>query len=106
MNGMDKSWTSEKELENMETEYLAHLPRRKISEEAEEEGEAQNDEPDDMEEKERLAGDEPAAAVPDGAGSPLGDTDAGARRLRAAAPVRDAVGAADGVRPEAVDAAG
>lgn len=79
--------------------------KKASSKEATEDGEAEDNEPNDMEEKEGLAGDEAAPAVADLAGSPLRDADAGARRLRAPAPVRDAVHAADGVRPEAIDAA-
>ena len=59
-----------------------------------------------MHQEERLAGDEPVAAVADLAEPQFGDAGAGAGGVGAAAPVGDAIGAADGVRTEAGDGAG
>jgi hypothetical protein len=70
------------------------------SEEAEEDGGAEHEEPDDVDELQRLAG-EGRRAGADLAVAALGDARPRARGLGAAAPVRDPVGAADRVRAKA-----
>jgi hypothetical protein len=74
------------------------------SEEAEEDGGAEHEEPDDVDELQRLAG-EGRRAGADLAVAALGDARPRARGLGAAAPVRDPVGAADRVGAEAPNGA-
>lgn len=59
-----------------------------------------------MHQEERLAGDEPVAAISDLAEPQFRDASAGAGGVGAAAPVGDTVDAADGIWPEAGDGAG
>ena len=80
-------------------------PKRNLSnqsEKAKKYREGKHNEPDNVDKKEGLAG----ATIADLAESQLGDLDAGAEGVGAAAPIGDAVDAADGVGPEAVDGAG
>ncbi|KAG6508404.1 hypothetical protein ZIOFF_033778 [Zingiber officinale] len=86
-----RKFLGEKKVRKVDMLEAALISQKKISEEAEEESEAQDHQPDDME-KERLPGDEAGATVPNCAGSSLGHMDAGARRLRVAAPVPDTIG--------------
>lgn len=84
---------------------FTEVPIRGLKEAAED-GEAEDDEPDDVDEEEGLAGDEAGAAVADLAEPQLRHGDPGARRLDAPAPVGHPVGAAHGVGAEAVDGTG
>ena len=80
-------------------------PKRNLSnqsEKAKKYREGKHNEPDNVDEKEGLAG----ATIADLAESQLGDLDAGAEGVGAAAPIGNAVDAADGVGPKAVDGAG
>lgn len=72
----------------------------RTSEEAKEDGGAEHEEPDNVDEQQRLPGDGRGAG-PDLAVPAPRHARAGAGGLGAPAPVRDPVGAADRVRPEA-----
>lgn len=78
------------------------------SEKPKQDGEAEHDEPDDLDQKEGLARDRArlATAIADLAETHLGDPGAGAGRVGAATPVGHTVDAADRVGPEAVHGAG
>jgi len=78
------------------------------SEKTKQDGEAEHDEPDDLDQKEGLARDRArlATAIADFAVTHLGDPGAGAGGVGTATPVGHAVDAADRVGPEAVHGAG
>lgn len=78
------------------------------SEKPKQDGEAEHDEPDDVDKEEGLARDRAllATAVADVAVPHLGDPGAGAGGVGTATPVGHAVGAADRVGPETVHGAG
>lgn len=78
------------------------------SEKPKQDGEAEHDEPDDLDQKEGLARDRArlATAIADLAEPHLGDRGSGAGGVGAATPVGHAIGAADRVGPEAVHGAG
>ncbi|KAI0501079.1 hypothetical protein KFK09_019297 [Dendrobium nobile] len=75
--------------------------RMSESEETEEDRKPENDEPNNVDEKEGLAGYEAVSAIADLARTVLGHSHPCTSRIRAAAPVRHAVLAADGVGSEA-----
>ncbi|CAD6229389.1 unnamed protein product [Miscanthus lutarioriparius] len=80
--------------------HLREREGRGASEEAEEDGGAEHEEPDDVDEQQRLARDGRGAGA-DLAVAAASHAGPRAGRLGAAAPVRDPVGAADRVRAEA-----
>lgn len=78
----------------------------KLSEKSEKHREPEHDEPDDMNEKEGLAGERAGTTIADLTEPQLGNLDTGAKRVGAATPVSHAVDAAYRVGPETLDGAG
>lgn len=83
------------------SQELCQQPRMN-SEKSEKDRNAEDDEPDNVNQEQGLRG---RTAIPDLAKPQLGDLDAGALGVGAAAPVGDAVDAADRVGAEAIDGA-